>query len=238
MAGIHHDGQVGALASINLADVFTITARFFGDFWSDQLCASDKTSTGEYAPGMKICRTPETNKERLDRMQKMPDIGGNADPVKYADPYYLQEYLRKNRVGGARFYLSLEDDLLRIFGSERVAKIMDLLKIEEGEAITHGMISKAIENAQKKVEAHNFDIRKHLIEYDDVMNAQRRTVYALRQQLLLGRYAPEEVDETGKRTGESRTIALNDERASLVGGPVAGLVGMFCGGAGFAGFGK
>jgi preprotein translocase subunit SecA len=93
---------------------------------------------------------------------------------------------RQGDPGSSRFYLSLEDDLLRIFGSERVAKIMDMLKIEEGEAITHGLISKAIENAQKKVEAHNFDIRKHLIEYDDVMNKQREVIYTQRREILAG----------------------------------------------------
>jgi preprotein translocase subunit SecA len=93
---------------------------------------------------------------------------------------------RQGDPGSSKFYLSLEDDLLRIFGSERVAKIMDLLKIEEGEAITHGMISKSIENAQKKVEAHNFDIRKHLIEYDDVMNKQREVIYSQRREILGG----------------------------------------------------
>jgi preprotein translocase subunit SecA len=93
---------------------------------------------------------------------------------------------RQGDPGSSKFYLSLEDDLLRIFGSERVAKIMDLLKIEEGEAITHGMISKAIENAQKKVEAHNFDIRKHLIDYDDVMNKQREVIYTQRREILAG----------------------------------------------------
>ena len=93
---------------------------------------------------------------------------------------------RQGDPGSSKFYLSLEDDLLRIFGSERVAKIMDLLKIEEGEAITHGMISRAIENAQKKVEAHNFDIRKHLIDYDDVMNKQREVIYAQRREILGG----------------------------------------------------
>ncbi|BDV43700.1 protein translocase subunit SecA [Geotalea uraniireducens] len=93
---------------------------------------------------------------------------------------------RQGDPGSSRFYLSLQDDLLRIFGSDRVAKIMDLLKIEEGEAITHGMITKAIENAQKKVEAHNFDIRKHLIEYDDVMNKQREVIYTQRREILAG----------------------------------------------------
>ena len=94
---------------------------------------------------------------------------------------------RQGDPGSSKFYLSLEDDLLRIFGSERVSKIMDLLKIEEGEAITHGMISRSIENAQKKVEAHNFDIRKHLIEYDDVMNKQREVIYSQRREILAGR---------------------------------------------------
>ncbi|HMB15178.1 MAG TPA: preprotein translocase subunit SecA [Pelovirga sp.] len=93
---------------------------------------------------------------------------------------------RQGDPGQSRFYLSLEDDLLRIFGSGRVAYVMDKLKIPEGEPIEHGMISKAIENAQRKVEAHNFDIRKHLIEYDDVMNKQREVVYTQRREVLAG----------------------------------------------------
>ncbi len=93
---------------------------------------------------------------------------------------------RQGDPGSSRFYLSLQDDLLRIFGSERVAKIMDFLKIEEGEAITHAMINKSIENAQKKVEAHNFEIRKHLIDYDDVMNKQREVIYTQRREILAG----------------------------------------------------
>ncbi|KAA0888846.1 preprotein translocase subunit SecA [Oryzomonas rubra] len=93
---------------------------------------------------------------------------------------------RQGDPGSSKFYLSLQDDLLRIFGSERVAKIMDLLKIEEGEAITHTMITRSIENAQKKVEAHNFEIRKNLIEYDDVMNKQREVIYTQRREILGG----------------------------------------------------
>jgi len=93
---------------------------------------------------------------------------------------------RQGDEGESRFYLSLEDDLLRIFGSHRVAFVMDKLRIPEGEPIEHPMISRAIENAQKKVEAHNFDIRKHLIDYDDVMNKQREVIYAQRRELLAG----------------------------------------------------
>jgi len=93
---------------------------------------------------------------------------------------------RQGDPGSSRFYLSLQDDLLRIFGSERVSMIMEKLGIEEGEAITHGLITRAIENAQKKVEAHNFEIRKHLIEYDDVMNKQREVIYTQRKEILAG----------------------------------------------------
>lgn len=100
---------------------------------------------------------------------------------------------RQGDPGASRFYLSLEDDLLRIFGSQRVAFVMEKLRIPEGEPIEHGIISKAIENAQKKVEAHNFDIRKHLIEYDDVMNRQREVIYTQRREVLGGEDIPETV---------------------------------------------
>ena len=91
---------------------------------------------------------------------------------------------RQGDPGSSRFYLSLEDDLLRIFGSDRISGIMDKLGMEEDEPIEHSMISKAIENAQRKVEGHNFDIRKHLLEYDDVMNMQRKVIYKQRREVL------------------------------------------------------
>jgi preprotein translocase subunit SecA len=91
---------------------------------------------------------------------------------------------RQGDPGSSRFYLSLEDDLLRIFGSDRLSSIMGKLGMVEGEPIEHRMISKAIEGAQRKVEGHNFEIRKHLLEYDDVMNKQREVIYELRTQVL------------------------------------------------------
>jgi preprotein translocase subunit SecA len=93
---------------------------------------------------------------------------------------------RQGDPGSSRFFLSLEDDLLRIFGSDRLSTIMDKLGMEEDEPIEHGMVSKAIENAQRKVEGHNFDIRKHLLEYDDVMNKQREVIYSQRREVLEG----------------------------------------------------
>ncbi len=102
---------------------------------------------------------------------------------------------RQGDPGASRFYLSLEDDLLRIFGAERVQKIMDRLGMEEGEPIEHGLVTRAIENAQKRVEAHNFDIRKHLLEYDDVMNKQREIIYQQRRSFLGGENLKSEVLE-------------------------------------------
>jgi len=94
---------------------------------------------------------------------------------------------RQGDPGSSRFFLSLEDDLLRIFGSEKISYIMNKLGIEEGESIEHPMITRAIENAQKKVEGMHFEIRKHLLEYDDVMNQQRQIIYSLRKEILEGK---------------------------------------------------
>ncbi len=91
---------------------------------------------------------------------------------------------RQGDPGSSRFYLSMEDTLMRIFASEKVASLMQKLGMEEGEAIEHPWVTKAIENAQRKVEAHNFDIRKHLLEYDDVANDQRKVIYQQRDDLL------------------------------------------------------
>jgi preprotein translocase subunit SecA len=93
---------------------------------------------------------------------------------------------RQGDSGSSRFYLSLEDDLMRIFGSDRISGLMNRLGMEEDIPIENKIVTKAIENAQKRVEAHNFDIRKHLLEYDDVMNKQRKEIYSFRKELLQG----------------------------------------------------
>jgi preprotein translocase subunit SecA len=93
---------------------------------------------------------------------------------------------RQGDPGSSRFYLSLEDDLLRIFGSQRIQRIMERLGMEEGEPIEHRLVTRAIATAQKRVETHNFEIRKHLLEYDDVMNKQREVIYGMRRQILDG----------------------------------------------------
>ncbi|HVE66728.1 MAG TPA: preprotein translocase subunit SecA, partial [Thermoanaerobaculia bacterium] len=100
---------------------------------------------------------------------------------------------RQGDPGSSRFFLSLEDDLMRIFGSDRLQKIMRKLGMEEGVPIEHGMVSRAIERAQKQVEGRNFETRKHLLEYDDVMNRQREEIYGLRREILKGLQGKEEI---------------------------------------------
>ena len=91
---------------------------------------------------------------------------------------------RQGDPGSSKFFLSLEDDLMRLFGSDNIAGIMDKLGMEDDEPIEHSLVTKSIENAQKKVEARNFSIRKHVLEYDDVMNQQREVIYAQRKKIL------------------------------------------------------
>jgi preprotein translocase subunit SecA len=110
---------------------------------------------------------------------------------------------RQGDPGSSRFYLSLEDNLMRIFASERVSAIMQKLGMKDGEAIESNLVSKAIENAQRKVEAHNFDIRKHLLEYDDVANDQRKVIYEWRNELL-------EVDDISEDIKNMRADVVNE----------------------------
>ena len=138
------------------------------------LCIAEKEQVLA-AGGLYICGTERHESRRIDN-QLRGRSGRQGDP------------------GKSRFYMSLEDDLLRIFGSHRVAFVMDKLKLPEGEPIEHGMISRAVENAQKKVEGHNFEIRKHLIEYDDVMNKQREVIYTQRREVLGGEGVRETVE--------------------------------------------
>jgi preprotein translocase subunit SecA len=120
----------------------------------------------------------------------VPDLGGlhilgtSRHESRRIDNQLRGRSGRQGDAGSSRFYLSLEDDLLRIFGSDRISGILDKLGMDEDDPIEHGMISKAIENAQRKVEGHNFDMRKHLLEYDDVMNKQREVIYQQRREAL------------------------------------------------------
>ncbi len=128
---------------------------------------------------------------------------------------------RQGDPGSSIFYLSLEDELMRIFGSDRISGLMEKMGMKEGEQIEHPWLTKSIEGAQKKVEAHNFDMRKNLLEYDDVMNQQRRSIYALRRMVLgFGAGVPvvefDEDPKTRVKTRREKVWSLEDQREHVV----------------------
>jgi preprotein translocase subunit SecA len=137
--------------------------------------------------------------EDVVRLGGLHIIGTERHEARRIDNQLRGRAGRQGDPGSSRFYLSLEDDLMRIFGTGRIAALMQRLGMEEGVPIEHGMVTKAIERAQKQVEAQNFATRKHLLEYDDVMNKQRENVYALRRELLEGKIALAEDDVVDSR---------------------------------------
>jgi preprotein translocase subunit SecA len=128
---------------------------------------------------------------------------------------------RQGDPGESRFYLSLEDDLMRIFAGERTQRMMDRLGMEDDVPIEHRWVTKAVANAQRKVEERNFDIRKNLLEYDDVMNQQRKSVYALRRQVLMGQYRTVPTEEEAKKGATPKTVVdTPDEKMRQVAKPI------------------
>jgi len=158
-----------------------------------ELCRQERTSVLE-AGGVHILGTEQHESRRIDN-QLRGRSGRQGDP------------------GSSRFFLSLEDDLMRIFGSERISGLMERLGMTEGQEIENRMVSKAIENAQKRVEGHNFDIRKHILEYDDVMNMQRESVYGQRREILGTENLYEWIDEMVQETIEEMVEFHIDPRA-------------------------
>ncbi|MBW2168903.1 MAG: preprotein translocase subunit SecA [Deltaproteobacteria bacterium] len=158
----HHQREAEIIANAGQSKTVTISTNMAGR-GTDIVLGDGVIELG----GLHILGTERHESRRIDN-QLRGRSGRQGDP------------------GSSRFYLSLEDDLLRIFGSEKISSIMERLGMEEGEPIEHNLISRGIENAQKKVEAHNFDMRKHLLEYDDVMNKHREIIYSLRKDVLEG----------------------------------------------------
>ncbi|MDA8134626.1 MAG: preprotein translocase subunit SecA [Desulfobacteraceae bacterium] len=157
----HHEAEAEIVANAGQKGAVTISTNMAGR-GTDIVLGEGVIDLG----GLHILGTSRHESRRIDN-QLRGRSGRQGDP------------------GSSRFYLSLEDDLLRIFGGDRIHAVMDKLGIEEGEHIEHRFISKAIENAQSKVEGHNFEIRKHLLEYDDVMNQQREVIYQQRRKALV-----------------------------------------------------
>ncbi|MEO0902034.1 MAG: helicase-related protein, partial [Bacteroidota bacterium] len=157
-----HKKEADIVAEAGNPGVVTIATNMAGRGTDIKLIDEVKT-----AGGLAIVGTERHDSRRVDRQ-----LRGRAG--------------RQGDVGSSQFYVSLEDNLMRLFGSDRVAKMMDRMGLEEGEVIQHSMMTKSIERAQKKVEENNFGIRKRLLEYDDVMNAQREVVYKRRRHALQG----------------------------------------------------
>lgn len=170
------------------------------------------SETVKNAGGLAIIGTERHDSRRVDR-QLRGRAGRQGDP------------------GSSQFYVSLEDNLMRLFGSERIAKMMDRMGLKEGEVIQHSMISKSIERAQKKVEENNFGVRKRLLEYDDVMNAQREVVYKRRRHALHGERlrvdlanmifdTSEGIAESNKMTGDFKNFEFELIRYFSMGAPI------------------
>ncbi len=158
----YHQKEAEIIANAGLAGAVTIATNMAGRGTDIKLGEGVKE-----AGGLAIVGTERHDSRRVDR-QLRGRAGRQGDP------------------GSSRFFVSLEDDLMRKFGSERIAKLMDRMGLKEGEVISAGMVSKSIERAQKKVEENNFGVRKNLLEYDDVMNSQRKAIYKKRKNALFG----------------------------------------------------
>src|SRR5690606_14606164 len=157
-----HKKEADIVAEAGKSGVVTIATNMAGRGTDIKLTPEVKE-----AGGLAIIGTERHDSRRVDRQ-----LRGRAG--------------RQGDVGSSQFYVSLEDNLMRLFGSERVAKIMDGMGLKEGEVIQHSWMTKSIERAQKRVEENNFGVRKRLLEYDDVMNAQREVVYKRRRHALHG----------------------------------------------------
>jgi len=158
----YHEAEAEIIAKAGQKYAITIATNMAGR-GTDIVLGEEVASLG----GLHVLGTERHEARRIDN-QLRGRSGRQGDP------------------GSSRFYLSLEDDLMRIFGSDRIKIIMEKLGMEEGQEIQHGFITKAIETAQKRVEQHNFEIRKHLLEYDNVMNRQREVIYDERRKVLYG----------------------------------------------------
>jgi preprotein translocase subunit SecA len=184
----NHEKEAEIIAMAGQSGAVTISTNMAGR-GTDIVLGEGVTEIG----GLHIIGTERHESRRIDN-QLRGRSGRQGDP------------------GSSRFFLSLEDDLLRIFGGERITGIMDKLGMEEGEPIEHNLISRAIENAQSKVEGRNFEIRKQLLEYDDVMNQQREVIYRQRREALSGKDLKGSLLEIIEEKSDEIAISFADER--------------------------
>ncbi len=181
----HHQREAEIVAVAGQPGAVTIATNMAGRGTDIKLGAGVKE-----VGGLAILGTERHDSRRVDR-QLRGRSGRQGDP------------------GSSQFFVSLEDSLMRKFGSERIAKLMDRMGLKEGEVITHSMVSKSIERAQKKVEENNFGVRKRLLEYDDVMNAQRKAIYRKRRNALFGERLDIDIDNMFYDVAESAVHGSN-----------------------------
>ena len=190
-------GQKGAVTlATNMAGRGTdIVLGGNPEFLFRQVIYKDDTLSEEqqHVVSEKIQAECEANKQEVLALGGVHIIGTERHESRRIDNQLRGRSGRQGDPGSSRFFLSLQDDLMRIFASERVSNLMLKLGMEEGVPIEHRMVTKSIENAQKKVEAHNFEIRKQLLEYDDVMNKQREIIYQHRADMLRGEELSEDI---------------------------------------------
>ncbi|MBI3017043.1 MAG: preprotein translocase subunit SecA [Deltaproteobacteria bacterium] len=183
----HHEQEAEIIAQAGQPGAVTIATNMAGR-GTDIVLGPGVAQAG----GLHILGTERHESRRIDN-QLRGRSGRQGDP------------------GASRFYLSLEDDLMRIFGSERISKVMTTLGMEENEPIEHRWISKAVENAQKRVEGHNFEIRKHLLDFDNVMNLQREVIYGMRRQIIQGEDLQETMADMMHEVSENMALSFVGE---------------------------
>jgi preprotein translocase subunit SecA len=219
----HHEKEAEIVAQAGRHQAVTISTNMAGR-GTDILLGGNpeflaKTKAGKDAEPEQYQKALEEFKKACEEEKKkvieaggLHIIGTERHESRRIDNQLRGRSGRQGDPGSSRFYISLEDDLMRIFGSDRIKGMMERLGMEEDEPIFHPWISKAIENAQKKVEAHNFEIRKNLLEFDDVMNQQRKTVYELRRAILAGIDTKEKVLDRIDQIAESLSMEFEPDK--------------------------
>ena len=219
----HHEREAEIIAQAGRVAAITISTNMAGRgtdillggnsrFLAKTLVKDEVTEETMKKASEKASATVKQEKEKVIQVGGLHVLGTERHESRRIDNQLRGRSGRQGDPGSSRFYLSLEDDLLRIFGSERISKIMDRLGIEEDQPIEHRLVSRAIESAQRKVEAHNFEIRKHLLEYDDVMNKQREVIYSQRREVLGSEDLKETVMEMIEEEGENLLDFYTDEK--------------------------
>ena len=204
----HHEREAGIIAQAGRPGAITIATNMAGRGTDIVLGGNLDMELADLGESQKA-EQASIREQWQQRHKEVVDAGGlhvlgtERNESRRVDNQLRGRCGRQGDPGSSRYYLSMEDNLMRIFGSERVAGLMEKLGMEEGEAIEHSWVTRAIENSQKKVEGRNFDTRKQLLEYDDVANEQRKVIYEQRNRLM-------EMDDISDTVGVARTEVVNE----------------------------